>query len=51
MTKVGEAKISRHWQVSIIKSIRPWLDVNLGDWVEFHVEDDQVIIKKKMVKE
>lgn len=47
VTKVGEAKISRKWQIAVIKAVRPWLKVKPGDSVEFHVENGQVMLRKR----
>ena len=48
LTKVGEAKVSPKWQIAIITAIRPWLRVEPGDYVEFHVENGRVEIRKKV---
>lgn len=47
VTKVGEAKVSAKWHIAIVKTVRPWLKVKPGEWVEFHVENDQVIVRKR----
>lgn len=48
VTKVGQATISPQWQISIVKSVRPWLKgAKPGDIVEFHVEQNEVIMRKQ----
>lgn len=48
VTKIGEAKISSKGHIILISAARPWLgNPEPGDYIEFHVEGDQVIIKKK----
>lgn len=47
VTKVGEAKVSPKWQIAVVKSVRPWLKVKPGDYVEFHVENGNVVVRKK----
>lgn len=47
VTKVGEAKVSPKWQIAVVKSVRPWLKVKPGDFVEFHVENGRVEVRKK----
>jgi AbrB family looped-hinge helix DNA binding protein len=39
-------KVTRNYQVTIPASIRNRLGIHEGDILEFHVEDDKIIIKK-----
>ena len=39
-------KVTRNYQVTIPASIRNRLGIREGDILEFHVEDDKIIIKK-----
>lgn len=47
VTKVGEAKVSANYQIALVKEVRPWLGVQPGDFIEFHVENERVIMRKK----
>jgi len=47
VTKLGEAKISPQWSLALIVEARPYLNVKKGDYVEFHVEDGELKIRKK----
>ncbi|MCQ4367230.1 MAG: AbrB/MazE/SpoVT family DNA-binding domain-containing protein [Sulfolobales archaeon] len=39
-------KVTRNYQVTIPASIRNRLGIHEGDILEFHLEDDKIIIKK-----
>jgi transcriptional regulator, AbrB family len=39
-------KVTRNYQVTIPASIRNRLGIHEGDILEFHIEDDKIIIKK-----
>jgi AbrB family looped-hinge helix DNA binding protein len=39
-------KVTRNYQVTIPASIRNRLNIHEGDILEFHIEDDKIIIKK-----
>jgi AbrB family looped-hinge helix DNA binding protein len=39
-------KVTRNYQVTIPASVRNRLGIHEGDILEFHVEDDKIIIKK-----
>ncbi|MCQ4448849.1 MAG: AbrB/MazE/SpoVT family DNA-binding domain-containing protein [Sulfolobales archaeon] len=39
-------KVTRNYQVTIPASIRNRLGIREGDILEFHIEDDKIIIKK-----
>jgi AbrB family looped-hinge helix DNA binding protein len=39
-------KVTRNYQVTIPASIRNRLGIREGDILEFHLEDDKIIIKK-----
>ncbi|MBU1028568.1 MAG: AbrB/MazE/SpoVT family DNA-binding domain-containing protein [Nanoarchaeota archaeon] len=47
VTKLGQAKISPQWYLALIREARPYLNVKKGDYLEFHVENGEVIIRKK----
>jgi AbrB family looped-hinge helix DNA binding protein len=39
-------KVTRNYQVTIPASIRNRLGIHEGDILEFHIEDDKIVIKK-----
>jgi len=39
-------KVTRNYQVTIPASVRNRLGIREGDILEFHIEDDKIIIKK-----
>jgi AbrB family looped-hinge helix DNA binding protein len=43
---VERVKVTRNYQVTIPASIRNRLGIHEGDILEFHIEDDKIIIKK-----
>ena len=45
-TVLGTAKISKSWQVSVIREVRPFLKAKPGDKVEYVVENGKVYIRK-----
>lgn len=52
VTKIGEAKISSKGHIRLISAALPWLDnPQSGDYIEYHIEGNHVIIKKREEKE
>lgn len=49
--KVAESKITARHQTSVPPAIREGLKLEVGDYLEWHVMNSQVIVKKKEVKE
>jgi AbrB family looped-hinge helix DNA binding protein len=43
---VERVKVTRNYQVTIPASIRNRLGIHEGDVLEFHIEDNKIIIKK-----
>jgi len=43
---VERVKVTRNYQVTIPASIRNRLGIHEGDILEFHIEEDKIIIKK-----
>jgi AbrB family looped-hinge helix DNA binding protein len=43
---VERVKVTRNYQVTIPASVRNRLGIREGDILEFHIEDDKIIIKK-----
>lgn len=45
--KVAESKVSKRYLISIPRAIRIALNVNIGDVIEWHIENGKIIVKKK----
>jgi len=46
--KIGESKVSQRGSVVIPKAIREALNVKEGESVEWYVEDEEIMVKKKI---
>ncbi len=46
MVKVGKSKFDRNGRVSLIKDIADLMDLIDGDYIEYYVENGEVIIRK-----
>jgi len=45
--KVGESKVTSKYLVVLPKAVRLALGLEKGDYVEWHIEGDKVMVKKK----
>jgi len=45
--KVGESKVTSKYLVVLPKAIRLALNLKRGDYVEWYIEGDKVIVRKK----
>jgi len=45
--KVGESKVTSKYLVVLPKAIRLALNLKRGDYVEWHIEGDKVVVRKK----
>mgnify|MGYP000288813315 CR=1 FL=1 len=45
--KVGETKLSSNYLVTVPKAIREALGLKKGDIIEWHIEGDKVVVRKK----
>lgn len=45
--KVAESKISPQWATTIPKEVRPWLKIQKGEKIEWHVNNNEVVVRKK----
>lgn len=43
---LGKAKISRNFQIALIREILPFLEVQPGDHVQFRLVNSEVVIEK-----
>lgn len=46
MKKLGKSKISDDWSTTIIKAVREVLELQKGDVIEWHLENDEILLKK-----
>ena len=49
-TVVGKAKISKAWQIALIREVRPFLNAKPGDKIEYIVENGKVYVRKAQAK-
>jgi len=47
MMKIGESKVSSKFLLTLPRAVREALGLRVGDVVEWHVEQQQVVLKKK----
>lgn len=47
--KVGESKVTSKYLVVLPKSIRIALNLMKGDYIEWHIEGDRIIVRKKNI--
>jgi bifunctional DNA-binding transcriptional regulator/antitoxin component of YhaV-PrlF toxin-antitoxin module len=48
MVKVAETKVYRGNKTSIPSAVMEALSLKVGDMVEWHVEDEKVVVKKSL---
>jgi len=48
--KVGESKVSQRGSVVVLKAIREALEIQEGDFLEWHITDQTVVVQKKVTK-
>lgn len=46
MVKVGKSKFDRNGRVSLIKDIADLMDLIEGDYIEYYIENGEVVIRK-----
>ena len=46
--KVAETKISSQWATTIPSEARPWLKAEVGDVLEWHIDNGEVVVRKKV---
>ncbi len=45
--KVGETKLTSKYLVTVPKAVREALELKRGDIIEWHIEGDKVVVRKK----
>ncbi len=45
--KIAESRVSKRYLVSLPRAVRTALGLDVGDVVEWHVEDGKIVVKKK----
>ncbi|RLE98904.1 MAG: hypothetical protein DRJ57_03150 [Thermoprotei archaeon] len=45
--KIAESRVSKRYLVSLPRAVRTALGLDVGDVIEWHVEDGKIVVKKK----
>jgi len=48
--KIGESRISKKFLLTLPRAVREALDLRVGDTIEWHVERQRLIVRKKVAK-
>ena len=48
--KIAESNVSHKYLVHLPKAVRVALNIKEGDVIEWHIEGEKIIVKKKSVK-
>lgn len=48
--KIAETKVTRRFMTTIPRPIREALNIKLGDVIEWHVENEKVVVRKKKMR-
>ncbi|RLF22865.1 MAG: hypothetical protein DRN15_07930 [Thermoprotei archaeon] len=46
--KIAESRVSKRYLVAIPRAVRVALNIDVGDVIEWHVEDGKIVVKKKL---
>jgi len=46
MVKIGESKLSKGYLTTVPKAVREALDLEVGSRLEWHIENQKVVLKK-----
>ncbi|MCD6357915.1 MAG: AbrB/MazE/SpoVT family DNA-binding domain-containing protein [Thermoproteales archaeon] len=44
--KIAESRVSKRYLVSLPRAVRTALGLDVGDVIEWHVEDGKIVVKK-----
>jgi len=48
--KIGESRISKKFLLTLPRAVREALNLRVGDTIEWHVERQRLIVRKKVAK-
>lgn len=51
MKKIASSKVMKKYIINIPKAVREALDVRPGDYIDWFVDGDKIVIKKRSEKE
>ena len=45
--KIAESRVSKRYLVAVPRAVRIALKIDVGDVIEWHVEEGKIVVKKK----
>jgi len=51
MRKIATSKVMRKFLISLPKAVREALDIKPGEYIDWYIEGDKIVVKKRSEKE